>query len=89
MQRSGYLPQLKKASGLTDKSYALIGETLRKRYGERGAGWAFIVLFVAEVHPFRVAMERECVFNEKLWFGGKSDATRMAKMLRAGGKGKK
>jgi hypothetical protein len=41
------------------------------------------------VLPFRVAMERECVFNEKLWFGGKSDATRMAKMLRAGGEGKK
>jgi hypothetical protein len=27
-------------------------------------------------------MERECVFAEKLWFGGKSDATRTAKLLR-------
>lgn len=49
MQRSGYLPQLKKASGLTDSNYALIGETLRNRYGAHTAGWAFIVLFVAEV----------------------------------------
>ena len=49
MQRAGYLPQLKKASGLTDKNYELIGETLRKRYGAQAAGWAFIVLFVAEV----------------------------------------
>jgi hypothetical protein len=49
MQRAGYLPQLKKSSSLTDKNYALIGETLRKRYGDHAAGWAFIVLFVAEV----------------------------------------
>ena len=52
MQRAGYLPQLQKASGLTDKNYALIGETLRKRYGAHAAGWAFIVLFVAEVCSF-------------------------------------
>ena len=52
MQRAGYLPQLKKASSLTDKNYALIGETLRKRYGDHAAGWAFIVLFVAEVRQF-------------------------------------
>ncbi len=37
---------------------------------------------LTQVHPFRVAMERECVFAEKLWFGGKSDATRTAKLLR-------
>ena len=86
MQRSGYLPQLKKASGLTDKSYALIGETLRKRYGERGAGWAFIVLFVAEVHPFRVALEQECRFGEGLWFGGKSDTAKAARLAAEKGK---
>jgi N-glycosylase/DNA lyase len=57
MQRAGYLPQLKKASGLTDANYALIGETLRKRYGDR-AGWAFIVLFVAEVRQFRCSSDR-------------------------------
>ena len=51
MQRAGYPPQLKKASGLTDMNYEWIGETLRKRYGAHAAGWAFIALFVAEVRP--------------------------------------
>jgi hypothetical protein len=37
----------------------------------------------SQVHPFRVAMEHECIFAEKLWFGGKSDATRTAKLLRS------
>jgi hypothetical protein len=57
-QRSGYLPQLKKASGLTDQNYAMIGDCLRDRFGQR-AGWAFIVLFLAEVHPFRVVLEAQ------------------------------
>ena len=32
MQRAGYLPQLKKASGLTDKNYELIGNGEKIKY---------------------------------------------------------
>lgn len=85
MQRSGYLPQLKKASGLTDENYAQIGDCLRERFGTH-ASWAFIVLFIAEVHPFRVSLEQQPTtptpemepFSEKLWFGGSSDVARLA-----------
>lgn len=78
MQRAGYLPKLKK-SNLTQQNYELIGDCLREKYKD-APGWAFIVLFVAEVHPFRVALERGLAFSEKLWYGGKSD-TAKAKLL--------
>ena len=84
MLRPPYLPKLK-GQTLTEKNYALIGDTLRKLFGAR-VGWAFIVLFVAEVHPFRVALEQECRFGEGLWFGGKSDTAKAARLAAVKGK---
>ena len=82
MSRAGYLPKLKKAAGLNPVNYELIGDCLRERFGAR-AGWAFMVLFTAEVHPFRVALEQGVVFHEQLWFGGVSDTSKASKAGKA------
>ena len=34
------------------KGHDVIGDEFRARFGETHAGWAFMVLFVAEVNPF-------------------------------------
>ena len=49
--RYNYIPKAMRSS-LTAKGHDAIGDEFRKRFGETHAGWAFMVLFVAEVHPF-------------------------------------
>ena len=44
------------------------------------------MLFVAEVPPFRVALEQGCRFGEGLWFGGKSDTAKAARLAAEKGK---
>lgn len=50
-QRYSYIS--KRESTVSKSTHNTVGERLRKIFGAT-AGWAFMVLFVAEVHPFRV-----------------------------------
>lgn len=36
--------------------YAQVGEALRAVFGAERAGWAFMTIFVGEVHPFRLRL---------------------------------
>jgi len=68
-----YLPDLKGSPTSSAAQYRLIGDTLRDLFG-RHAGWAFMVLFVAEVHPFRLALKLGTKFDDlAMWFGSTSD----------------
>jgi hypothetical protein len=49
--RYNYIPKAMRST-LTAKGHDAIGDEFRARFGESHAGWAFMVLFVAEVNPF-------------------------------------
>lgn len=50
-QRYSYIG--KRESTVTKSTHNAVGDRLREIFGQ-SAGWAFMVLFVAEVHPFRI-----------------------------------
>ena len=41
---------------LDSHTYAAIGERLREVFGRERVGWAFMVLFAGELHPFRLRL---------------------------------
>jgi N-glycosylase/DNA lyase len=56
-----YTPKLRDHT-INERFYHEIGDTLRSMFGEM-SGWAFMVLFVAEVHPFRKCVEHLLVHS--------------------------
>ena len=46
------------AGGLSKKKHDAIGDAMRRVFGPR-AGWAFMTLFVGEVHPFRLRLREK------------------------------
>jgi len=54
LARRDYLPELAPAASLTTKRYAQIGDYFRDHFGPY-AGWAFMVLFAAELSLFKRA----------------------------------
>ena len=48
----------RQAGGLSKKKHDAIGNAMRRVFGPR-AGWAFMTIFVGEVHPFRLRLREK------------------------------